>query len=437
MNEASLTRLVHFSKIYRRSLMNRLAAVAVVALLLTACASTKLGNEGELSSLAQSWQQSRYVLNPSGASGKMTSQSLAINSSGEPIIALVEDTTTVNGDGVYVFKQDLTNGFWNSVGTGGLVSLFNSTTIDPDYLTTSVAIDKSNNPVIAWYEGYPGGRLKVKRWTGSNWQAVGGVIAQDSQTTGMFPSIAINSSNQPVIAYVVSNPSQLYVKKWTGSAWQQIGAGVVGDGGLSSFPSLALDSTDNPVVAYYHGGTTTSPYGVRVSRWTGSTWQVYGSSFRRGDGGITYFPKLTLIANKPVVTWYENGLSGSGQGFNVYVNRWTGTAWQQLGGILDITGTNDTMSSTISVLNSQPIVAWVECNRTPDAQGIYRAFVYVKQWDNIAKTWNLVGGQAASGSNGFNCSQQGFSIGFVANQQNGNLTTTYGTYSLIYTSMYK
>ncbi len=82
------------------------------------------------------------------------------------------------------------------------------------------------------------------------WQQVGGRVATGSNANA---SLAQTSDGIPVIAYSASDGTfnNISVKRWTGSSWVQLGGFLdVNTKGNANDPSLALDSSGNPVVAW-------------------------------------------------------------------------------------------------------------------------------------------------------------------------------------------
>jgi hypothetical protein len=78
------------------------------------------------------------------------------------------------------------------------------------------------------------------------------------------------------------------------------------------------------------------------------------------------------LNGNPVVTWTEfDGTSN-----NVYVKRWTGTAWEQVGNsFLDVNTNRDAYAPSIALGSSgNPVVAWSETDGTSNN-------IYVKRFN--------------------------------------------------------
>jgi hypothetical protein len=206
---------------------------------------------------------------------------------------------------------------------------------------------------------------------------------QGNNTSGGEPSMALDSSGYPVVSLIESN--RVYVKRWDGSSWVQLGGflDVITDR-FSSNPKLALDSSGNPVVSWteYHA---IGYFSQSVKRWNGSSWVEYLSNtpLNRATTNNATEPALALDStNNPYVAWVEV-VNGSR---NIYVKRWTGTAWAWVGtsAALDIAIANYVGAPSLAIgSDNKPVIAWAE----EDAGG--NSNIYVKRL--VGNTWTLVG----------------------------------------------
>jgi hypothetical protein len=219
-------------------------------------------------------------------------------------------------------------------------------------------------------------------------------------------------------------PQIRYVRKWTGSGWSTIGSGIfiiTTEGDIA----LALDSSNNPIVAFTYKTTVNPPGRVQVRRRTGSSWQNLGSTLTIPGPSTTGstpggFPiKLTLIANQPVIAFWSYR-------WGINVQRWTGTGWQSLG-VVNTYGSTKVFD--IASLNSQPLVSYASCELSPGGR------VYVIRYNG--SIWPSIGGTPVATFSD-TCTFDGdIGTSVVANQQNGNVTVTYGSPFQILTSIYK
>ena len=144
-------------------------------------------------------------------------------------------------------------------------------------------------------------------------------------------------------------------------------------------PSLALDTSGNPVVAW-HENTPGQFDNVYVKRWDGANWVQLGGALdvNVNDGAALASLALDTSGN-PVVAWTEWNSSSS----NVYVKRWDGANWVALGNELDVNEPLPAGSPSLALDTSgRPVVAWFENDGTSNN-------IYVKRWDGTS--WLLQG----------------------------------------------
>ena len=101
--------------------------------------------------------------------------------------------------------------------------------------------------------------------------------------------------------------------------WQQVGSSVA----TGQSVSLAQTSDGNPVIAYtsvFEIGTSTDIY---VKRWNGSNWVQLGGTLDTNTNHFVYEPSLALDSfGNPVVSWQEADSSSQ----NIHVKRWNGSS---------------------------------------------------------------------------------------------------------------
>jgi hypothetical protein len=316
--------------------------------------------------------------------------SLAIDASGVPSVAWEEDAATTRN--VYVKR-------WNGSSWVSLGAALNSTGGDGAQ-NASLGVDGSGNPVVAWEENtlkLPNYQsdVYVKRWNGTAWVQLGGALDVSANRNAVYPSLAVAGNGNPVVAWVEYEgfASNLYVKRWTGSAWQSLGGALNLSSGGAAFPSLALDASGKPVVAWEENSN------LYVKRWSGTSWVQVGSTpldINPTQDAIT--PSLALDnSGQPVIAWQE---FNSNTFYNLYVRRWNGTAWVNVGvNPLETKLSNYAFNASLALdASGNPVVSWEECDATQihssGTSCLTGADVYAKRftsqgWQPLGRTLDI------------------------------------------------
>jgi hypothetical protein len=188
---------------------------------------------------------------------------LAIDRDGRPVLAWQE----YNGQQFQIFVKG-----WNGAGWQAPNNNAAPLNVNPvnDAVTPSLALASSGEPVVAWDESTDTNHVVyVKRWQSGAWALLGGALNTNAVSSDYTPSLALDSSNNPVVAFNEAQEStRVYVKRWTAQGWTQLGATVNNDPGAKSYlVSLALDAAGSPLVAWAESDNTSlNVYVKRLAR---------------------------------------------------------------------------------------------------------------------------------------------------------------------------
>jgi hypothetical protein len=257
---------------------------------------------------------------------------------------------------------------------GGALDLFATRSAD----SPSLALDTSGKPVIAWYE-YDGTsyNIYVKRLHAGAWSLVGlNPLDVEPSKSADRPSLALDSNNNPVVAW--REGDNIYVKRFDGNTWNLVGTGPLNiNAGFSTLSSsLVLDKSNNPVVAWIEGDKIS--FNLYVKRWNGSAWVMLGTGPLDIDPeGDTLYKDIALdAAGNPVVAWAED--------YNIHVKRWNGSSWNSLGTALDVGLSNQSEWPSLEVdTTGKIVITWHEIEFMKSDN------IYVKRWNG--NTWNFIG----------------------------------------------
>ena len=255
-----------------------------------------------------------------------------------------------------------------------------------DAVDTSVA-DVGGVPYVAWREttGILGGLIFVKRFDGTNWVQVGGSLNVDATKGAGFPIIA-SVGGVPYVTWQESDGAkfQIRVARFNGTSWEAVGPSLNTDtaqaGGEPSIASVG----GVPYVAWAESIATVNRNKVHVRRLNanGTTWDLVGTDLNVDATKMGQAPRIADVGGVPYVTWFEGDAGGQHQ---VYVKRLNsnGTTWDLVGtGSLNIDATKDAFRPNIASIGGVPYVAWRETN-TFD-------LLHVKRFDG--SDWVSVGG---------------------------------------------
>ena len=247
--------------------------------------------------------------------------SVASNNTYEPSIKVEKSSVLGAFRPVVAFSEELVPGVrnimvrrwngtsWTDYGAGNLNNNPANNAVQP-----SLALNSSNRPIVAWIENFD---VIVKAWTGSTWQQLGSALDKKLENNASNPSIAIDSLGRVLVAweeYDFPNTTNIHLKRWDGTSWTFLGDILDRNPGNNSFsPSLVIDSTNQPVVAWHE--SVSGSYNVYAKRWNGNSWLNLGGFIDRTSTSVATYPALAMgTDNNPVISWDDGG--------SIYVKRW-------------------------------------------------------------------------------------------------------------------
>ncbi|MDZ7799401.1 MAG: Ig-like domain-containing protein [Trueperaceae bacterium] len=170
---------------------------------------------------------------------------------------------------------------------------------------------------------------------------------------------------------------------WSLPVWQRLGAPLNVDPNIRAHvPRIALDHDEHPVVIWREDDAdSTPPVDLYVKRWDGEAWVQLGSSLSDDPdrfGPMYGVPDIAVDGTgAPIVAWTQP-VRGLG-----HVQRWDGTAWQGLGGGYNVDPDAPTYRVVMALdADDRPWIAWSEGNGSDRN-------VYVARW--TGEDWALVG----------------------------------------------
>jgi hypothetical protein len=188
------------------------------------------------------------------------SMSVAMDSTGHAHIAYIVRYDADSGDMVYGHH----NGQW-------LVEHVYWSGYNPHFV--SIALDSRNNPHIAFYVGRPKRNLMFTRrpgGPGTSWET--GFIDESPHWLGHYPSAVMDRNDRLHVAYHDNSDFVLKYAVSQGTGWR---LEVVDQEGPTGYlPSLAIDSVGRPRIAYTTNSDDSEPAKLRYAAHDGNRWQL-------------------------------------------------------------------------------------------------------------------------------------------------------------------
>jgi len=296
-----------------------------------------------------------------------------------------------NGGGYDIYVRRWNGSAWAEVGAGSAAGGGISKTAGISQWP-SVGIAPGGAVYVAWEEATAADKeIYVRRWDGNSWlevgagSASGGGISNNSGDSGR-PFLAIDETGAPLIGWSDDTPgdTEIYVRRYNGSSWVEIGGSASGGGvsnnaGASRPPVLGVDSSGAIFVTW--PDDSGGQFNIFVRRWDGNAWVEVGAGSAAG-GGISGTGEVSLAPHVAVapddtvyIIWYER----LGTNTDILIRRWNGSFWVEVGvgsatggGISNTQGVSSLPTVTITGAN-MPVVAW-----TDNTSGNYE--IYLKAW---------------------------------------------------------
>jgi autotransporter-associated beta strand protein len=220
---------------------------------------------------------------------------------------------------------------------------------------TTVAIGAIHN------SGYrtSAGHVRLYRWSGTAWEQLGEDIDGEARFDRSGWSVSLAADGRTVAIGTVSDYGdsadaghvQLY--RWSGRAWEQLGEDIDGEvaGDRSGWSvSLSADGSTVAIGAAYNDGNGADVGHVRLYQWSGTAWEQLGGDIDGEAAGDRSGWSVSLSADgNTVAIGAINNDGSAAEAGHVRLHRWSGIAWEQLGGDIDGEAAGDRSGSSVSL----------------------------------------------------------------------------------------
>ena len=263
------------------------------------------------------------------------------------------------------------NAGWEEMGGG---SASGEGISDQSFLSRNPALAVGpGGPLVAWWDNSASdGGIYVRRWDGAAWVRLDDSTGDDDITTtsteSFTPSIAVGPANAPIVAWEEQQVGEIYARQWNGTAWVAL-RGPAADGGISANAGQSLEpqvaiTPAGPIIVWQDDSQ--GNWEIYVRRWDGAAWVEMGSGSAGGGGisnnsGGSAHPVVAVAPDgTPFIAWSD----GSNTLYSdIFLRRWDGAAWVEVGGSASGGGVSQNGGSWAPALDidpsGAPIVAYV------------------------------------------------------------------------------
>ncbi len=220
-----------------------------------------------------------------------------------------------------VYAKYYNGSSWSLMGSGGLKNLDGYSASQPDIQIIN------DQPYITWCEdkvAYGATKIYVKKFNGTDWEAVGGSCVNNPSNSGTYPKICAYKG-VPYAAWLeyVDNKKTavLFLKRFNGTAWESVDGG-----GLNLDISISENKSAYQICLKEIGEslyvTWRESSNIVVKRYNGTAWELLPPLIKISE---TYAasPILTALDQTIYLTWIEND--------NIYLQKFENGSWALFG----------------------------------------------------------------------------------------------------------
>jgi len=171
-----------------------------------------------------------------------------------------------------------------------------------------------------------GGHNIVGKWNGSSWTPLGVISVLLDSFMDITQIIADTNDNIYVVGQI-NNTTSNYVAKWDGTSWSMVGGGFAN----GQIIAICFDRYGNLYAGgvFTDGVTDTNGHSY-VAKWNGTSWSELGTganALKANNAINTIF--VDTFGNVYAAGAFTDSVTSAGG--NVYVAKWDGTSWSELG----------------------------------------------------------------------------------------------------------
>lgn len=322
---------------------------------------------------AQGWTELGSGANFINPNSKINA--IATDSAGNVYAAL----NSSNYSSPYIAKWNGT--LWSKIDTGSAAITFNG---EIYCLTTDIA----GNVYVGGYFSDATGHMYVAKWDGNHWSQLG-VSSNALNANGVIWSLTTDNSGNVYAAGNFLNVSGYrYVSKWNGNTWSELGTGATSLNASGEINAIVSDMFGNIYAGGYFGDST----GAYLAKWNGSAWSKVGV----GNSSLQNVIQISDIVVDTMHNVYVAGAINYSTTDTGFIGKWNGINWSKLGNNTDPIINNATVPASLCLDNTGNLyasgrrsnynlyigkwtgTAWAELPIGANASTIYDVDVFLK-----------------------------------------------------------
>jgi hypothetical protein len=227
------------------------------------------------------------------------------------------------------------------------------------------------------------------------WKQMGGALDVNPIRNSRSPALAVNVQGDLYATWTEDssglNSNKISVKRLVGNTWTSMGTelNVESNKVAITRPDGAIAVKGfSPAVAFHECASISFPSdcNVYVKRWNGAEWVQLGGKLNTNSA---YYASIVIgEANRPVVAWFEKQVLLNAIGYNIYVKRWDGAKWVSLGGAVNPSFNKLASMPSLAYKNGKIAVAWQQCATTGNLNPLTcQHQIFVRSYDAASNTW--------------------------------------------------
>lgn len=241
----------------------------------------------------------------------------------------------------------------------------------------SMCSDATGNIYVGGSFRNSGAGCFVAKWNGTSWSELGsGAAALNANSTIL--SVCVDASGNIYAAGSFTNTAgEPYVAKWDGTSWAELGTGSAALHCNGTINSICSDNTGN----IYAGGefsdsTVYTAGNIYVAKWDGTNWSELGNGVSHWAGVMEIY---TVLADNSGHVYCGGRLDS-----NMSVAVWDGASWARLGDPAPLNANNDVFSLCLD-----PVGNLYAAGAFTDSNKFAKSNCYVAKWNGSA--WSELG----------------------------------------------